>query len=165
MLLRQAPPCCCWIAEECVVEKDTVTGALMVGGARENTFLDGDQKCDPAASEHAAVRRAVRLLSVCEPAVNPNGPARPDSGLICMECVQDSWSVLAADFRAPAGRHAGRYRSGGRVRSSQRSWLPGEAQLYDRRRIATQCGTAVVAFMVMQGVASGCDTTAFNVMN
>ena len=149
-------------AEECVVEKDMVTGALMVGGARENTFLADEQLCDPSANDP-------NCKQACEPAVNEywQNQRGPDGGLICMECVEGSWvspqlpvsvhlllgGMLAAtdpvavcavlnDLGCPAKLNY---------------MIAGESLLND--------GTAVVAFMVMQGVVSGCDTTAFKVMN
>ncbi len=120
-------------AEECVVESDTVTGALMVGGARENTFMDGDQLCDPAVNTDC--------LQACEPLVNPRWQSQqgPDGGLICVECVEGSW----VSPQLPVSVHL---LLGGMLAATDpvavcavlRSWLPGEAQLYDCRRIATQ---------------------------
>ena len=136
-------------AEECVVETDNDTGVMVVAGARENTV------------DEAGVH-------VCDPATNPDWQDYRDDagGLICLECVQGSHrseqlpisihlllgGMLAAtdpvavcavlnDLGCPAKLNY---------------MIAGESLLND--------GTAVVAFMVMQSVAGGCDADATRVL-
>jgi NhaP-type Na+/H+ or K+/H+ antiporter len=136
-------------APECVVEVDAVTGAQMVDGARENTVIDG--------------------VKVCDPLVNRNWQEQegPDGGLLCMECVEGSHvseqlpiaihlllgGMLAATD--PVAVCAVLNDLGCPARLNY--MIAGESLLND--------GTAVVAFMVMQSVAGGCDTSAMKVLN
>ena len=136
-------------AEECVVEVDAETGAQMVSGAREHTAIDG--------------------VPVCDPAVNPDWQLQqgPDGGLICLECVEGSHRAA----QLPVSVHL---LLGGMLAATDpvavcavlndlgcpdklNYLIAGESLLND--------GTAVVAFMVMQSVAGGCDTSALQVLN
>ena len=136
-------------AEECVVEKDAYSGSLMVYGAQENTVIDGRHVCDPSENLDWQTQQGT------------------DGGLVCMECVEGSHvsaqmpvsvhlllgGMLAAtdpvavcavlnDLGAPAKLNY---------------LIAGESLFND--------GTAVVAFMVMQSVAGGCDTSAPKVLS
>ena len=136
-------------AEECVVEVDAASGVQMVGGAVENTVIDG--------------------VSVCDPAINHEWQAQqgPDGGLICMQCVEGSH----AQEQLPVSVHL---LLGGMLAATDpvavcavlndlgcpaklNYMIAGESLLND--------GTAVVAFMVMQSVAGGCDTDAIKVLH
>ena len=156
-------------AEECVVETDVVTGALMVDGARENTINgptpDGEYDLlDPSKPPG---------MKLCDPWENPDwatqtGPDVPgtEGGLICVECVEYSWKTE----QLPIPVHL---LLGGMLAATDpvavcavlndlgcpdklNYLIAGESLLND--------GTAVVAFMVMQSVAGGCDTDAIGVL-
>lgn len=140
-------------AEECTVEIDPHTKEQIVSGAKD--FYERDLDGIPN-------RR------VCDPRDNPNWQSYNDSeGFYpCIECSKDAWK----EEQLPISVHL---LLGGMLAATDpvavcavlndlgcpdklNFMIAGESLLND--------GTAVVAFMVMQGVAGGCETTAAKVM-
>jgi NhaP-type Na+/H+ or K+/H+ antiporter len=135
-------------ATECVIEVDPISGEQIVAGAAENTMIDGVYVCDPEHNPHWQQQTG------------------PDGGLICLECVEGSYE----SDQLPVAVHL---LLGGMLAATDpvavcavlndlgcpeklNYMIAGESLLND--------GTAVVAFLVMQSVAGGCDTTAAKVM-
>ena len=135
-------------ADECVVETDHQSGVQSVAGAKEHT-VDSNG------------------VHICDPMINANWQAQkgPDGGLVCLECVEGSYS----SSQLPVPIHL---LLGGMLAATDpvavcavlndlgcpdklNYMIAGESLLND--------GTAVVAFLVMQSVAGGCDITAAQV--
>ena len=144
-------------AEECVIETDPHTHAQMVEGARENMYFPknvGD----------------ANKIYVCDPMENPDWQTwekTENGGFACIECIKD---VSHYSEQLPVAIHL---LLGGMLAATDpvavcavlndlgcpdklNFMIAGESLLND--------GTAVVAFLVMQSVAGGCDTSAAKVM-
>jgi NhaP-type Na+/H+ or K+/H+ antiporter len=135
-------------AEECVIETDAATGEQIVAGSRENTIIDGQRVCDPEVNAGWQTQQG------------------PGGGLLCIECVEGSYTSA----QLPVSAHL---LLGGMLAATDpvavcavlndlgcpdklNFMIAGESLLND--------GTAVVAFLVMQSVAGGCDTNVGKVL-
>lgn len=152
-------------AEECVVEVDPHTNLQIVAGAKGTEAHDG----------HPAIPGTMGILDgvqteVCNPANNPDWQtweATEGGGYACIECIP---GVSYKTEQLPVAVHL---LLGGMLAATDpvavcavlndlgcpdklNFMIAGESLLND--------GTAVVAFLVMQSVAGGCDTTAGKVM-
>ena len=175
-------------AEECVVEVDEFagTGQLEVAGAREFTggvedgeggwvrlgCFPGSYKEDGTEIMPPTSKDGLIPMPECKPVCDPGWNADweavqgPDGGFICLECVEDSYQTELL----PVSVHL---LLGGMLAATDpvavcavlndlgcpdklNYMIAGESLLND--------GTAVVAFMVMQSVAGGCDTDAVTVL-